>query len=178
MLPTDKNSNKTLDDLSYDILDQGPKVHKSPSENHIVVECVGDSRDAGPSRASASTLVQPEQLDPRQKEGAAEGSASVSTHSTYQGQVPLYSTCQGQKKKSILTTESKTNPLYKEKLRQRLRLLFVSDADIQSMPTEKAAEPSLESQLKPSRDSSKLENRLDDLTKRVLILDTNMDSLA
>ncbi|KAH8341460.1 hypothetical protein KR059_007873 [Drosophila kikkawai] len=174
MLPTDKNSNKTLEDLSHDILDQGPKVHKSPSENHIVVECVGDSRDTGPSRACASTLVQPEQLDPRQKEGLA----SVSTHSTYQGQVPLYSTCQGQKKKSILTTESKTNPLYKEKLRQRLRLLFASDADIQSLPTEKAAEPSLESQLKPSRDSNKLETRLDELTKRVLILDTNMDSLA
>ncbi|KAH8265041.1 hypothetical protein KR038_004909 [Drosophila bunnanda] len=164
MFPTEKSRNGTLAplfaDLFQEFLDRGSRVPKSPPESHIeCVECVGDSKDAGPLRASASTSVKPLQLETRKKEGSVEAS------------VP------SQRKRSILTTESKTNPLYKEKLRQRLKLVFAPDMDISPRPTKQAMEPRLGNKLTPSSmDSARLETRLDALTKRMLTLETNMDS--
>ncbi|KAH8388139.1 hypothetical protein KR200_004654 [Drosophila serrata] len=161
MFPADRNRNGTLApllaDLFQEFLDRGTRVPKTPPESHI--ECGGDSKDAGPS-------VQPLQLETRKKEGSEP--ASVPTHSLFKGQ----------RKKSILTTESKTNPLYKEKLRQRMRLLFAPDEDIQSMPSKQVLEPSLGNKMTPSMDSAELESRLEALTKRMLTLEANIDSMC
>ncbi|KAH8233957.1 hypothetical protein KR032_005009 [Drosophila birchii] len=166
MFPTDQNQNGNLApllaDLFQEFLDQGIRIPKFSPESHIAMECVGDSKDAGPLQASVS--VQTLQLETSKQKGPNEGSASVPTHS--------------QRKKSILTTESKTNPLYKEKLRQRLKLLFAPDMDIPSMLSKQATEPSLGNKLTPSVDSARLETRLDALTKRMLTLEANMDSLC
>ncbi|KAH8282762.1 hypothetical protein KR054_009625 [Drosophila jambulina] len=158
MFPADRNRKQSLFLQDPGSQDRKTRVNKASPEGHIAIECVGDSRDASPSRTSAS---KPGHLEARQKKEPAP--ASVSTHSTYEGL----------RKKSILTTEF--NPLYKEKLRQRLRLLFATDEDIASMTYKQAPEPCLGSKL---TDSAMLETRMDALTKRVLNLETDMESLC
>lgn len=163
MFPADEDRNvglaPLLADLIQDVLDKSAP-YKAPAESHTKVERVGDSRDAGPLRETSP--VQPVQLS----EGPTEGPASV----------PLISLFKG---KQMKTSETKVDALAKEKLRRKLRLMFAPDVGGPAAKEFKQPKDSkLVSKLTPSTDMARLKTRLDNLAKRLLILESNMDTLS